>query len=234
VALVVEHLVVIWPGVQKPLQALDQLQLQLVRRDPPWGVGVLDGITELDRVLDDPEGSDVLQGPAFGVSGLAGRRLLLLELAASLEEPGRVCESAVGGMAVAELAELAPPRARLKVVIAEVGLAEAALVGLAALEVAGQAAAAELAAAKAERQLVLHRRSCSFYMEARTRYHHIALSFFCCLFHSSLLSVFACFFFFFLRRTNVQPFSSFRILIVSWLSLFSSCNPSPPSGMGSR
>ncbi len=49
--------------------------------------------------------------------------------------------------------------------MAEVGLAEAALVGLAALEVAGQAAAAGLAAAKAKRQLVLHRKSCSFYTE---------------------------------------------------------------------
>jgi hypothetical protein len=84
----------------------------------------------------------------------------------------------VGGVAVAELAEVAPPRAGLEVVMAEVGLAEAALVGLAGLEVAGQAAAAELAAAKAKRQLVLHRRSCSFYMEARTRYHHIAQSLF--------------------------------------------------------
>jgi hypothetical protein len=170
--------VVIWPTAQKPLQALDQLQLQLVRRDPPWGVGVPDGVTEPDRVLDDPEVSDILQGPAFGVSGPAGRRLLLLELAASLEEPGHVCESAVVGMAVAELAEVAPPRARLEVVMAEVGLVEAALVGLAALEVARQAAAAELAAGKAERQLVLHCRSCSFYMEARTRYHHIAQSLF--------------------------------------------------------
>ncbi len=84
----------------------------------------------------------------------------------------------MGGIAVAELAEVAPPRAGLEVVMAEVGLAEAALVGLAGLEVAGQAAAAELAAAKAKRQLVLHRRSCSFYMEARTRYHRIAQSLF--------------------------------------------------------
>ena len=136
-ALVVEHYVVIWPAAQKPLQALDQLQLQLVRRDPPWGVGVLEGVAEPDRVPDDPEGPDVYQGPTSGVSGQAGRRLLFLELAASLECPGHICESAVGGVAVAELAEVAPPRAGLEVVMAEVGLAEAALVGLAALEVAG-------------------------------------------------------------------------------------------------
>ena len=55
-----------------------------------------------------------------------------------------------------------------------VGLAEAALVGLAALEVAGHLA--EPAAAKAKAQLVLHRKSCSFYMVARTRYHRIAQS----------------------------------------------------------
>jgi hypothetical protein len=84
----------------------------------------------------------------------------------------------VGGVAVAELAEVAPPLARLEVVMAEVGLAEAALVGLAALEVAGQAAAAGLAAAKAKRQLILHRKSCSFYTEAHTRYHCIAQSLF--------------------------------------------------------
>ncbi len=177
-ALVVEHLVVIWPGAQKPLKALDQLQLQLVRRDPPWGVGVLDGVAELDRVSDDPEVSDVIQGPAFGVSGPVGHCLLLLELAASLEELGHVCKSVVGGMAVAELAEVVPPWARLEVVMAEVGLAEAALVGLAALEVAGQAAAAELAAAN---------------MEAHTRYHHIAQSLFFVVcstrhFHLSLLA----------------------------------------------
>ncbi len=174
-ALVVEHLEAKWPISQKPLQALDQLQLQRVRWDPPWGVGVLDGIVEPDRVPDAPDVSDVLQGPTFGVSDQAG---LLLELAAGLEEPGHVCESAVGGIAVAELAEVAPPLARLEVVVAEVGLAEAALVGLAVLEVAGQAAAAELAAAEAKRQLVLHHRSCSFYMEARTRYHHNAQSLF--------------------------------------------------------
>ncbi len=81
-------------------------------------------------------------------------------------------------MAVEELAEVVPPRAGLEVVMAEVGLAEAALVGLAGLEVAGQAASAELAAAKAKRQLVLHCRSCSFYMGARTRYHRIAQSLF--------------------------------------------------------
>jgi hypothetical protein len=88
---------------------------------------------------------------------------------------------------------MAPPLARLEVVMAEVGLAEAALVGLAALEVAGQAAAAELAAAEAKRQLVLHRTSCSFYMEAHTRYHPIAqsLSFAACStrhFYQSLLA----------------------------------------------
>jgi hypothetical protein len=44
------------------------------------------------------------------------------------------------------------------VVMAEVGLAEAALVGLAAFEVA----VAGLAAAEAKRQLVLHRKSGSF------------------------------------------------------------------------
>ncbi len=166
-----------WPTAQKPLQALDQLQLQRVRRDPPWGVGVLDGVAEPDRVSDAPEVSDVLQGSTFGVSDQAGL-LLLLELAAGLEDAGHVCKSVVGGIAVAELAEVAPPLARLEVVMAEVGLAEAALVGLAVLEVAGQAAAAELAAAKAKRQLVLHHRSCSFYMEARTRYHRIAQSLF--------------------------------------------------------
>jgi hypothetical protein len=193
--------VVIWPTAQKPLQALCQLQLQLIRRDPPWGVGVLDGVAEPDRVSDDPEVPDVLQGPAFGVSGPASCRLLLLELAASLEEPGHVCKSAVGGMAVAELAEVVPPLARLEVVMAEVGLAEAALVGLAALEVAGQAAAAELAAAelaaaKAKRQLVLHRRSCSFYMEAHTRYHRYhriaqSLFFVVCSTHHFYLSLLA-------------------------------------------
>jgi len=177
VALVVEHLEVKWPTAQKPLQTLDQLLLQQVHRDPPWSVGVLDGIAEPDRVSDAPDVSDVLQGPTFGVSDQAGP-LLLLELAAGLEDAGHVCESAVGGMAVAELAEVAPHLARLEVVMAEVGMAEAALVGLAALEVAGQAAAAGLAAAKAKRQLVLHRRSCSFYMEARTRYHRIAQSLF--------------------------------------------------------
>jgi hypothetical protein len=148
---------------------------------------------EPDRVPDAPDVSDVLQGPAFGVSDQAGLRLLLLELAVSLEEPGHVCESAVGGMAVAELAEVAPPLARLEGVMAEVGLAEAALVGLAALEVARQAAAAGLAAAEAKRQLVLHRRSCSFYMEARTRYHHITqnLSFAACSTRHFYLSLLA-------------------------------------------
>ncbi len=77
-------------------------------------------------------------------------------------------------MAVAELAEVAPPLARLEVVMTEVGLAEAALVGLAALEVA----VAGLAAAEAKRQLVLRRKSSSFYSEARTRYHRIAQSLF--------------------------------------------------------
>ncbi len=112
-ALVVKHYVVIWPTAQKPLQALDQFQLQLVCRDPPWGVGVLDGVAEPDRVPDDPEVPDVFQGPALGVSGPSGRRLLLPELPASLEDPGHVCESAVGGVAVAELAEVGPPRAGL-------------------------------------------------------------------------------------------------------------------------
>ncbi len=180
VALVVEHLEAKWPTAQKPNQALDQLQLQRVHRDPPWGGGVGEGVAEPDQVPDAPEVPDVLQGPAFGVSDQAGPRLLL-ELAASLDQAGYVCESAVSGVVVAELAELAevePPWARLEVVMAEVGLAEDALVGLAALEVAGQAAAAELAAAKAKRQLVLHRRSCSFYMEVHTRYHRIAQSLF--------------------------------------------------------
>ncbi len=133
-ALVIQYLEVKWPTAQKPHQALDQLQLQRVRRDPPWGVGVLDGVAEPDRVSDAPEVPDVLQGPTFGVSDQAGL-CLLLELAASLEEASHICESAVGGIAVAELAEVAPPLARLEVVMAEVGLAEAALVGLAALEV---------------------------------------------------------------------------------------------------
>ncbi len=62
---------------------------------------------------------------------------------------------------------MAPPLARLEVVMAEVGLAEGALVGLAALEVA----VAGLAAAEAKRQLVLHRKS-------GTRYHRIAQSLF--------------------------------------------------------
>ncbi len=174
-ALVVAHWEVKWPTAQKPLQALDQLQLQWVRRDPPWGVGVLDGVAEPDRVSDAPDVSDALQGPTFGVSDQASL-LLLLELADGLEDAGHACESAVGGITVAELAEVAPPLARLEVVMAEVGLAEAALVGLAALEVAGQAAAAGLAVAEAKRQLVLHRRSCTFNMEAHTRYHHIAQS----------------------------------------------------------
>jgi hypothetical protein len=173
VALVIEYLEAKWPIAQKPNQALDQLQLQQVCRDPPWGVGVLDGVAEPDRVPDAPEVSDILQGPAFGVSDQAGLRLLL-ELAASLEEAGHICQSAVGGIAVAELAEVEPPMARLEVVMAEVGLAEAALVGLAALEVA----VAGLAAAEAKRQLVLHGKSGSFYTEARTRYHRIAQSLF--------------------------------------------------------
>jgi hypothetical protein len=171
VALVVEYLEAKWPTAQKPNQALDQLQR--VRRDPPWGVGVLERAAEPDRVSDAPEVPDVLQGPAFGVSDQAGLRLLL-ELAASLEEAGHICESAVGGVAVAELAEVEPPLARLEVVMAEVGLAEAALVGLAVLEVA----VAGLAAAEAKRQLVLHRKSGSFYTEAHTRYHRIAQSLF--------------------------------------------------------
>ena len=58
--------------------------------------------------------------------------------------------------------------------MAGVGLAEAALVGLAALEVA----VAGLAAAKAKRQLVLHCKSGSFYTEACTRYHRITQSLF--------------------------------------------------------
>ncbi len=106
-ALVIEHLEVKWPTAQKPLQALDRLQLQWVRRDPPWGVGALDGVAEPDRVSDAPEVSDVLQGPTFGVSDQAG--LLLLELAAGLEDAGHVCKSAVGGIAVAELAEWRHP-----------------------------------------------------------------------------------------------------------------------------
>jgi hypothetical protein len=82
----------------------------------------------------------------------------------------------VGGSAVEELVEVEQRRARLEVVMAEAGLAEAALVGLAALEVAGHLA--EPAAAKAKTELVLHRKSCSFYMVARTRYHRIAQSLF--------------------------------------------------------
>jgi len=175
VTLVVEYLEAKWPVAQKPSQALDQLQLQRVRRDPPWGVGVVEGPGELERFPDAPEVADVLQGPTFGVPDQAGRRLLL-ELAASLEGSGSVSESAVGGAAAEELLEVDVRRARLEVVVAEAGLAEAALVGLAALEVAGHLA--EPAAAKAKAQLVLHRKSCSFYMVARTRYHRIAQSLF--------------------------------------------------------
>jgi len=176
VTLVVEYLEAKWPVAQKPSQALDQLQLQRVRRDPPWGVGVVEGPGELERFPDAPEVPDVLQGPTFGVPDQAGRRRLLLESAASLEGSGSVSESAVGGAAAEELLEVDVRRARLEVVVAEAGLAEAALVGLAALEVAGHLA--EPAAAKAKAQLVLHRKSCSFYMVARTRYHRIAQSLF--------------------------------------------------------
>ncbi len=80
----------------------------------------------------------------------------------------------VGDPTGAELAVLAPTWARLEVVVAEVGLAEAAFVGLAAAEVVELVAAAELAAAEAGLQLALHRKSDSFYMEARTRYHCIS------------------------------------------------------------
>jgi hypothetical protein len=191
-AVVVEDMEVKGPTPQKPVQAPDQLQFQRVRRDPPWGVGVLDGIAEPDRISDAPEVPDILQGPAFGVPDQAGLRLLL-EFAASLEEAGHVCKSAVGGPAVAELAEVAPPLARLEVVMAEVGLGEAAPVGLAALEVVGLVAAVELAAAEAKRQLVLHRRSSSFYKEAHTRYHGIAqsLSSAACSTHHFYLSLLA-------------------------------------------
>ena len=47
-ALVVEYLELKWPISQKPLQALDQPQLQQVRQDPPWVAGVLDGVAEPD------------------------------------------------------------------------------------------------------------------------------------------------------------------------------------------
>jgi len=92
-----------------------------------------------------------------------------------LEEASCIYESAVGDKTGVELALVAPTRARLEVVVAEVGLAEAALVGPAAAE-------AEFAAAEASLQFALHHKSDSFYTEARTRYH--------CIFHS--LSFAAC------------------------------------------
>ncbi len=82
-----------------------------------------------------------------------------------MEEAGCVYKSAVGDPMGAELVVVAPTRARLEVVVAEMGLAEAALVGLAAAEV-------EIAA-EASLQLALHRKSDSFYTEAHTRYHRI-------------------------------------------------------------
>jgi hypothetical protein len=84
-----------------------------------------------------------------------------------VEEAGCIFESVVGDPTGAELAVVAPTRAWLEVVAAEVGLTKAALVGLAA------AAAIELAAVEASLQLALHRKSDSFYMEAGTRSHHI-------------------------------------------------------------
>jgi hypothetical protein len=173
------------PTPQKPVQAPDQLQLQRVRWDPPQGMlGFWIASLMLLRYLT----SSRVQPLEFRV-----RLHLLLEFVASLEEARQVCESAVGDPVVSELAEVVPPLAWLEVVMAEVGLAEAALVRLAALEVAGQAAAVEIAAAEAKRQLVLHRRSCSFYMEAH-RYHRIAQSLssaVCstCHFYLSLLAV---------------------------------------------
>jgi len=118
---------------------------------------------------------DILQGPAFGVSVQAGLRLLL-QWAARLEEAGCAYKSAVGDPTGAELAEVAPTRARLEVVVAKVGLVEAALVGLAATEVVELVAVAELAAAEARMLVALHRKSDSFYTEALTRYHCIAQS----------------------------------------------------------
>ncbi len=75
----------------------------------------------------------------------------------------------------AELAVVVPAGARLEAVVAEVGLAEVALVGLATAEV-------ELAAAEASLQLALHRKSESFYTEAHKRYRRIfqSLSFAVC------------------------------------------------------
>ncbi len=63
-----------------------------------------------------------------------------------MEEAGSVYESAVGDPMGEELAVVASTRARLEVLVAEVGLAEAALVGLAL------AAAVELTAAEASLQ----------------------------------------------------------------------------------
>jgi hypothetical protein len=107
-------------------------------------------------------------------------------LAAGLEEAGCAYESAVGNPTGVALVEVAPTRARLEVVVAKVGLAEATLVGLAVAEV-------ELAAAEASLQLALHCKSGSFYMEAHTRYCHIfqSLSFAACSTHHFYLSLVA-------------------------------------------
>jgi hypothetical protein len=75
--------------------------------------------------------------------------IFFLNREASLEKAGCVYESAVGDPTGAELALVAPTRARLEVVVAEVGLVEAALVGLTAVKV-------KLAAAEASLQLALH------------------------------------------------------------------------------
>ncbi len=142
----------------------------------------------------------------------------------------------MGHPAVVELAEVAPPLARLEVVMAEVGLAEAALVGLAALEVAGQVAALGLAAAEAKRQLVLHCRSGSFYMEAHTRYHRMAqsLSSAACSTRHFYLSLLAFLFLFmahdcptFFVILNVD--SELLLMLIFDFIL----QPLPPLGMGS-
>ncbi len=77
-----ESLSMLLPQLQPMPQPQLMLQLQRVHRDPPWGVGVVEGPGELERFPDAPEVADVLQGPALGVPDQAGRRRLLLESAA--------------------------------------------------------------------------------------------------------------------------------------------------------
>jgi hypothetical protein len=96
--------------------------------------------------------------------------VLIFFLKTSLEEVSWDYEAAVCAPTGAELVEVLPAGATL------VGLMEDAPAGVSVVVVVESVEVAEPAAAEASLQLALHRKSDSFCMEARIRYHHISQS----------------------------------------------------------